>query len=229
MKRLADDLDIFDGFPPFAINIYVMGGVLVDCGTRFATRRILRQVKGRTLEAVALTHAHADHQGACHAVCTTLGLPLWCGARDADAMETEGLMLARMPKSWPAEKIGKNWQGPPHPVSRQLREGDEVGGFQVLETPGHTIGHVAFWREADRTLIMGDVLSNMHIWTGLPGLYEPQTIFTIDPAQNRASARRLAALQPRLVCFGHGKPLRDAEKLSAFVRHLPEANRPSGQ
>jgi glyoxylase-like metal-dependent hydrolase (beta-lactamase superfamily II) len=74
---------------------------------------------------------------------------------------------------------------------------------------------------------MGDVLSNMHIWTGLPGLYEPQTIFTINPAQNRDSARRLAALQPRLVCFGHGKPLRDPEKLSAFVRQLPEANRPS--
>ncbi len=222
MKRLADDLDILDGFPPFAINIYVMGGVLVDCGTRFATRRILRQVKGRTLEAVALSHVHADHQGACRAVCTALGLPLWCGARDADAMETEGLMMARMPKSWLAEKIGKNWQGPPHPVSRQLREGDEVGGFRVLETPGHTIGHVAFWREADRTLIMGDVLSNMHIWTGLPGLYEPQTIFTIDQAQNRDSARRLAALQPRLVCFGHGKPLRNPAKLSAFVQRFPD-------
>ena len=104
-------------------------------------------------------------------------------------MESEGLMMARMPKSWLAEKIGKNWQGSPHPVSRQLREGDEVGGFRVLETPGHTIGHVAFWREADRTLIVGDVLCNMHIWTGLPGLYEPQTIFTSDPAQNRASAQ----------------------------------------
>jgi glyoxylase-like metal-dependent hydrolase (beta-lactamase superfamily II) len=225
MKRLADDLDILDGFPPFAINIYVIGGVLVDCGTRFATGRILRQVRGRTLTAVALTHVHADHQGACHEVCTTLGLPLWCGARDADAMETEGLMLQRMPKSWLREKISKQWQGPPHPVSRQLREGDEVGGFQVLETPGHTTGHVAFWREADRTLIMGDVLTNMHIGTGFPGLYEPLAIFTIDPAQNRDSARRLAALEPRLVCFGHGKPLRDPAKLSEFVGHFPEGNR----
>jgi glyoxylase-like metal-dependent hydrolase (beta-lactamase superfamily II) len=57
--------------------------------------------------------------------------------------------------------------------------------------------------------------------TGMPGLHEPPEMFTPDPARNRESMRRLAALEPALVCFGHGPPLRDAARLSAFVSTLP--------
>ncbi|MGA2700787.1 MAG: MBL fold metallo-hydrolase [Isosphaeraceae bacterium] len=217
MHRLAEDLELLDGFPPFSINIYVMGGVLVDSGTRFAVRRIVRQLRGRSLTAHALTHAHPDHQGASHAICELFGLPLWCGAADALAMETAGEIMARMPLHWLSATVGPHWVGPPHPVSRKLREGDEVGGFRVLETPGHTAGHLSFWREQDRVLVLGDVLANMHIWTGLPKLREPQRIFTLDPALNRQSAWRLAELQPRLTCFGHGPPLRDPRRLLKFV------------
>ena len=223
MQRLAEDLELLDGFPPFSINIYVMGGVLVDSGTRFAVRRIVRQLRGRSLTAHALTHAHPDHQGASHAICELLGLPLWCGAADALAMETAGEIMARMPPHWLSATVGPHWVGPPHPVSRQLREGDDVGGFRVLETPGHTAGHLSFWREQDRVLVLGDVLANMHIWTGLPKLREPQRIFSLDPAMNRRSAARLAELQPRLTCFGHGPPLRDPRRLLKFVSRFPRS------
>ena len=69
-------------------------------------------------------------------------------------------------------------------------------------------------------LILGDVLNNMHVLTGVPGLHEPPPIFTPDPVRNRASARRLAALKPSLVCFGHGAPLRNPGKLTEFVAGL---------
>ena len=46
-------------------------------------------------------------------------------------------------------------------------------------------------------------------------------MFTPDPARNRASARRLAALEPQLTCFGHGAPLRDPGKLTDFCARLP--------
>jgi len=229
MKRLAEDLEMLGGFPPFAFNVYLMGGVLVDSGTRFALGRIARQLRGRSLTAHALTHAHPDHQGASHALCGLLGLPLWCGAADAAAMETEGEIMARMPRHWLSAAVGPHWVGPPHPVSRRLREGDEVGGFRVLETPGHTAGHVSFWREQDRVLVLGDVLAHMHIWTGLPipTLCEPQRIFSVDPAMNRRSALRLAKLQPRLVCFGHGPPLCEPQRLIEFVSRFPRSDEPA--
>jgi glyoxylase-like metal-dependent hydrolase (beta-lactamase superfamily II) len=106
-------------------------------------------------------------------------------------------------------------------VSRALVEGEEVAGFTVLESPGHSRGHVAYWRESDRVLILGDVLNNMNVKTGLPGLHQPPDIFTADPVRNRVSIRRLAALRPALVCFGHGAPLRDPGKLEDFLDRLP--------
>jgi glyoxylase-like metal-dependent hydrolase (beta-lactamase superfamily II) len=114
--------------------------------------------------------------------------------------------------------------GPPCPVARRLVEGDEVGGFRVLEVPGHSPGHLAYWRESDRVLILGDVLNGMNLITAMPGLHEPPKAFTPDPALNRRSARRLIELgiEPELVCFGHGPPLRDPRKFVEFIKRLPE-------
>jgi glyoxylase-like metal-dependent hydrolase (beta-lactamase superfamily II) len=219
VKQIAEDVWQLRGFSPDAINVYLVGDVLIDASTRWAGRRILRQLRGRSVRAHALTHAHPDHQGASHEICTTLGIPLWCGARDADAMEHGGIR-ARQPSHPINTLYDRIWTGPPHPVARQLHEGDEVAGFRVLETPGHSAGHVAYWRERDRVLILGDVLTNMHVDTLAPGLHEPKARFTPDPARNRVSARRLAELEPELVCFGHGRPLRDPAKLGAFVTGL---------
>ena len=52
-------------------------------------------------------------------------------------------------------------------------------------------------------------------------LREPFPTFSPDPQLNRESARRLAALEPALVCFGHGRPLRDPARFAAAVAKLP--------
>lgn len=222
MKRLADGLYLLPGLPPFAINVYLMGGVIVDAGTRLAARRILRQVRGHRVSALTLTHAHPDHQGSCHAVCEALGVPLWCGAADAEAVEDPALMIRRLPSNWLTRSIGPLMAGPAHPIARRLREGDEVGGFTALETPGHCAGHVSYWRAADRVLVLGDVLANHSPLAGFRGLGlgEPPTCFSPDPAENRRSARRMAALEPALVCFGHGPPLYGTSRLVEFVERL---------
>jgi glyoxylase-like metal-dependent hydrolase (beta-lactamase superfamily II) len=221
MKELAEDVHLLRGFPPSAINVYLVGNVLIDAATRQGERRILRQIKGRTVKAHALTHAHADHQGSSRALCERLGVPLWCGRDDVAAMETPGGVKVPDAVPWPIRAFETRfWIGPPHPVARSLQEGDEVAGFTVLEVPGHSPGHIAYWRERDRVLILGDVLNNMNLMTGLPGLHEPPAFFTPDPARNRESARRLAALEPALACFGHGPPLRDPRKIKEFVAGL---------
>lgn len=220
MNELAPGVFQLTGLPRDAINVYLAGDVLIDAGTRHARRRIMRQISGRQVGAHALTHAHPDHQGASHAVCTELGIPLWCGEGDADAMETPGGLAELQEPSLINRLQQRFWTGPPHPVARRLREGDEVAGFAVLEVPGHSRGHVAFWREQDRVLILGDVLNNVDPRTGRRGLREPLPVFTPDPARNRDSIRRLAALRPALCCFGHGPPLRDPSALETFAKSL---------
>lgn len=221
MKQLAKDVYMLNGFPPNAINVYVVGGVLIDAATRQAEKRIFKQISDRTIEAHALTHVHPDHQGCSHVVCERLGIPLWCGQDDVPAMETPGNVASPKAPRWLRGAQERWWIGPPHPVSRVLREGEDVAGFTVLDTPGHTRGHISLWRESDRVLILGDVLNNMDTRTGIPGLHQPPAMFTIEPVRNRASIRRLAALRPALVCFGHGAPLRDADELADFAAQLP--------
>ena len=221
MRELAEGVQLLRGFPPNAINVYLVGDVLIDAATRQGERRIMRQIAGRQLSAHALTHAHPDHQGSSHAICERLNIPLWCGQGDVPAMETPGGIANSQAPGWLNWFQQRFWTGPPHPVARALVEGDEVAGFTVLESPGHSPGHVAYWRESDRVLILGDVLNGMNLLTGRPGLHEPPAVFTPDPPRNRVSARRLAALRPRVTLFGHGPPLSDPGVLTEFVDGLP--------
>lgn len=211
MRQLADGVWQLSGFPPNNVNVYVIGDVLVDSGTALDRRRVLRQIAGRGITAHALTHAHFDHFGSSHAICERLDVPLWCGAGDVAAVEA-GKMAARGGRMVPGPAA--------HPVARALREGDEVAGFTVLETPGHSPGHVSYWRESDRVLLCGDAMwgYNPFLLRGSPR--EPFPPLSPDPGLNRESARRIAALEPSLVLFGHGPPLRDASKLSAAVAKL---------
>ena len=196
MRLVADDVYMLRGFPQDAINCYLVGDVLIDAGTPLAAGRILRQIDTREVNAHALTHAHPDHFGSSHKVCTTLGIPLWAPANDADAVQDGNVV--------PGSKFASFIPDPPpHPVGGRLKEGDEVAGFTVLDTPGHSPGHVSFWRESDRTLICGDVY-----WNILGRLTKPADAVTVDPQRNRESMERLRSLRPSLTLFGHGPPRR---------------------
>ena len=221
MKEVAPGLWQLKGFPPNAINVFLMGDVLVDAATRRAGKRILKQLKGRDVKAHALTHAHPDHQGASREVCTSLGIPFWVGEKDIPAAEDPELMKENQTENFINKLIYRYWTGPAHSVDRPLKEGDEIGGFTVLDVPGHSAGHVAYWRESDKVLIAGDVMNNMNIITGMTGLFEPKPYFTPDPVENRRSIRKLAALEPELILFGHGPPLKDRSKLEDFVGRMP--------
>src|SRR5215216_112983 len=126
MKELANGVWQLSGFPPNAINVYVIGDVLIDASTRYAMRRILRQIDGIDINAHALTHAHPDHQGASHAVCERLGIPFWVGEDDIAAAENPRLILERQPTKALNKLMYTMFAGPGHKVDRALHEGDEV-------------------------------------------------------------------------------------------------------
>jgi glyoxylase-like metal-dependent hydrolase (beta-lactamase superfamily II) len=192
MRRVAPGVWQLSGFPPNAINIYLAGDVLIDAGTRWARRRICRQLQGRPLSLVALTHCHPDHQGSAKVVCEKFGVPLACHHADVDVMEGRRPML---PRTRPIFWSERHWAGPSHPVQRVLRDGDELAGFRVVHAPGHTPGHVIYFRESDRVALAGDVLANIHFLTGLPGLREPPKSFSADAESPiDARARTIAAV-----------------------------------
>ncbi|MFW5952171.1 MAG: MBL fold metallo-hydrolase, partial [Gemmatimonadota bacterium] len=212
---MAEFIEVVPGLHRLALapwdllNVYLLDDVLVDAGGRLSAGRILRALGGRRVAGLALTHAHPDHQGGSHAVCEALEIPLWCGRADRKAVETGDASLLYPDPGALLPRLARRVAGPAHPVDRALREGDVVGGFTVLETPGHTPGHLAFWRERDRALVLGDVLFHRSPLTLRKGIVEPYRFLVHDYALNRASLRRLAELEPELICFGHGPPLRE--------------------
>jgi hydroxyacylglutathione hydrolase len=222
MKELAPGVWQLRQLLPNAINVYLLEDVLVDAATRQSGRRILRDLRGRDVSAHALTHAHPDHQGASKEVCEALDIPFWVSERDADAAEHPELIGERQPDHPIAQFFFRTMTGPGRRVDRVLRDGDEVAGFRVIDTPGHSAGHISLFRERDGVLVIGDVLNAADPFTGIPGLREPKPYFSPDPAENRRSARKLAPLEPRLVLFGHGPPLRDTRKFVDFVNGLPD-------
>lgn len=223
MKELAPDVWHLKCLPgmPWPVNAYLVEDVLVDAGCRQSTGRLRKQLDGHEVKTHALTHAHPDHQGASHDMCEQLGIPFLCPELDVPAAEDPEVIRQRQPDHPMAHFYYRIFHGPGHKVDRAIKGGHELGGFKLIDVPGHSVGHVAFWRESDGVLILGDVLNNMNVLTGVPGLHEPKPYLTPDPAENRRSAKKLAPLEPKLVLFGHGGPLRDTQKFVDFVESLP--------
>jgi glyoxylase-like metal-dependent hydrolase (beta-lactamase superfamily II) len=220
VTQLADDIVHLPLFPRDGINAFLLGDVLVDAGAPRQGGRLLKQLVGRPVRTHVITHAHTDHAGSSRRIASELGIPVWVGAGDADVVES-GAPPAPFdgPQAAVAERLTR-FAGTP--VARRLEEGDVVGpGFVVLDTPGHSAGHISLWRDADRTLVCGDVVNTMSLVTTRPGLQEPPQLFTADPALNRVSIRRIAELEPALLLAGHGPPWRDPAALAAFAASLP--------
>ncbi len=207
--------------PRGALNAYLLGDVLVDAGLPGQGAAVIRMLDACRVDRHVLTHPHLDHAGGSARVCRAFGLDgVACGAADlAD------LRAGRSP-----ELALRSWL---QPLSRALGrftpvagtafvDGETVGpGFVVVPTPGHTPGHISLWREADRVLIAGDALMGMHPLSGRPDLRLPPRFDQPDPAAVRASVRRLVALEPRVVFFGHGLPLTNAtQRLHDFAATL---------
>jgi hydroxyacylglutathione hydrolase len=226
MREIAPDVFHIPVMPRNGVNTYLVGDVLVDTGLRTSAGKIKEAVGNRKLKAIALTHAHGDHGGSARKLSNELGLPVWVGAADREAAET-GKVVAKSPYNKPGLSLIAGAMGnmPSVPIARDLREGDELAaGFTVLDTPGHSPGHVSFWRESDRVLICADVFFNMNLLTTVPGLRQPPGPLTVDPALNRRSERRLAELEPAIAGFGHGPVIEGdaAAQMSRLVALLPD-------
>ncbi len=221
MKEIAKNVFQIQLLPRNSINCYVIDDVLIDAGIRNSGNKILHAIKNNKITKHALTHAHADHQGSSSLICNTLNIPLWTSELEKDNAES-GNVTNEYPnkKHLIAQFQQRFWAGKGHKVSRVLKEGDTVGSFTVIETPGHSIGHISFFRERDKVLIVGDVLVNMNLITTIVGLNQPPNLFTTNKKMNMESIKKIYALKPKILCFGHGPVLYNNGKLERFMNQI---------
>jgi glyoxylase-like metal-dependent hydrolase (beta-lactamase superfamily II) len=140
---------------------------------------------------VIVTHEHPDHQGSAQAVLDAASAPWYAGAGDIEAITapTEGVSVG---------------------------DGDSVFDLQIIETPGHTAGHIAVLDPVAGILVTGDALNGNGGQVAGPN---PQ--FSDDMELANASVAKLASFEFEIALFGHGDPvLRGA---SAQVAQLAES------
>lgn len=146
MIEIAKDVYHIPLMPRNSINCYLADDILIDAGIRSSHQKISSALKGKDISTHALTHAHADHQGSSHSICEELDIPLWCSMPEKQQAETGDAT-----REYPKQKHivtrlqRKYWAGEGVKVSRVLKEGNMVGSFKVIETPGHSSGIFHFF------------------------------------------------------------------------------------
>jgi glyoxylase-like metal-dependent hydrolase (beta-lactamase superfamily II) len=165
----------------------------------------------RDLKRIAITHAHRSHLGGLAALKRETGATVLAHEWEADIVAGDRraqpvTILPRQSLRLLPFQLGLRFNRPRHvpcPVDEAIDEGNALGPLQVLHTPGHSPGHLAFHWPERGFLVAGDAIAT---WPELCGGW---TAFNLNRPQHTASLRRMAALEARVVGVGHGDPIVD--------------------
>jgi glyoxylase-like metal-dependent hydrolase (beta-lactamase superfamily II) len=218
----------------FAVSRPDGSWTLVDAGLPFSAAKIRHWAGSlfgdRRPDAIVLTHAHFDHVGALRSLGDYWDVPIY-----AHPLEMPYLTgRSKYPPPDPTVGGGvMSLMSPLYPrgaidVSDRVHTLPEDGsvptmpGWRWIATPGHTPGHVSFFRDEDRVLIAGDAFTTtkqeslMAVATQRPEVHGPPAYYTQDWEAARLSVARLAALMPAVAAAGHGLPMSGGEMTDAL-------------
>lgn len=227
MQEIAPGVGVL---PISFVNAYIIGKpdrpwFLVDTGTPGSAGKIIAAAEARygkdaRPEAILLTHGHPDHVGSAAKLSDFWNVPVYAHPMELPyltgrskyppADPTVGGAMAMMSRAIPTGLPDLGTRVLPLPDDGSL---PGLPDWEWLPTPGHSPGHVSFFRREDRTLLAGDAFGTVNsdslnsLLTKKPEISRPATPITCDWDAARTSVERLAGLAPRAVGCGHGVPL----------------------
>ena len=223
--------------------------VLIDAGLPGSAGKIKQHAEGlfgadTPPVAIVLTHGHFDHVGGLHGLLEAwpdvpvyahpLELPYLTGrsAYPAPDPTVGGGMMAYLSFTYPKQPydFGSRVQALPADGSVP-----SLPGWRWVPTPGHTFGHVSFFRERDKVLVVGDAFTTVFAESGLGTLTQKQEVhgppayFTPDWDAARSSVELLARMAPEVAATGHGIPMHGNAlhtQLAKLAAHFDAVARP---
>ncbi len=186
MKKF-NDITMIEGIG-FDSNIYLFDDVIVDTGTGENFEYVLNSIKNagfniaEDIKRIVNTHCHFDHTGGNHFFNAKIAIH----EKDAPALENGDINATA------AYMFGKLLE--PAKVDFHLKEGDKINDFEVIHTPGHTIGGICLYD--GETLISGDTV----FADGGFGRFD----IGGDISMLKASIEKLSELDVESLLPGHG-------------------------
>lgn len=232
-------------FPLGFVNVYGIetseGAVLVDTGMSIhaeTIRTAFEQRFGGPAKAIILTHGHQDHAGAAKELAKKWDVRVYVHALERPYLVGKSRYPAPDPTvGGPLALISRFTPWPMTNLTGVLETLEEDGtvpfapDWRWLPAPGHSPGQIVLWHAEKRALLAGDSLATADFDT-YPGmlkslllrqahLYPAGAPFVCNWARARATADRLAELEPVAIGAGHGEPMigsHVAQELRNFVR-----------
>ena len=197
--------------------------VLVDTGIKpgLGALKALEKENGKPPVAIVLTHGHFDHSSNAFQLAQQWNVPIYIGAREKPYLDGEeayppfdptvGGALAFLTRFFPSPEYDFGTRLQIMPASGDL---DCLPGWKIIETPGHSPGHISLWDAQTKTLIAGDAIctADFDKWPGAM-IQQPQELArsaspaTPDWDAAIQSTHKLADLEPMTIGAGHGKPM----------------------
>ncbi|MFP4530923.1 MAG: MBL fold metallo-hydrolase [Halodesulfurarchaeum sp.] len=205
-RELTEDVWLLE--LPF-VNAYLVADdvlVLVDAGYPRSGRRLRTEIESAgfdpaTVDRVLLTHFDLDHVGGLGALPGTQDI--YAGVADAPLVSG-----ARVPRvtgvKGGLQRLSARFVRPPTSPVTGVADGDEIGSFTAIHSPGHTAGHVVYASAARNVAFVGDL-----VMSDGDSLSPPPWFLNEDTARVRDSIDRVASRLPPVdvVAPGHGEPL----------------------
>jgi glyoxylase-like metal-dependent hydrolase (beta-lactamase superfamily II) len=184
--------------------------------------------------AIVMTHAHFDHAGSLDELLKLwpevpvyahpLELPYLTGRSSYPPPDPTvgGGLMAYMSFVYPKHPYDLGNRVHPLPEDGSV---PGLPGWRWLHTPGHTPGHVSFFREEGRVLVAGDAFTTVKgesaiaTYTQRQEVHGPPAYFTPDWDSARVSVAELVTLVPEVAATGHGIPMH-GEVLRTELAHL---------
>ncbi|MDV0443691.1 MBL fold metallo-hydrolase [Methanorbis rubei] len=166
-------------------NSYVCGSILVDASQPVTAVAPYKD----QITTIVLTHGHYDHMANVRALADLCDAEVCVGAGDLAFLSDDSLCLST--------HFGEHAPGI---SATPLNDGDRIGEFVVINTPGHTRGSICLYREEDGALIAGDTLFPHGSFgrTDLPTGNHPDLVTSVN---------RLAGLRIESLWCGHDMPV----------------------
>ena len=231
--------------PTGIANCYILGKrerwVLIDAGTEGNAKNILQAVEdhiGSDMPpaAIFLTHGHFDHAGSARELAEHWDVAIYAHRLETPFLNgtskypppdpTVGGFMSQVIRFLPNKKIDGG------PNLREFSAGrvPALPEWEIIETPGHSPGHVSYFRSEDSVLIAGDAFCTVNQNSMVDTLQQRQSVsipppyYTCDWQAAERSVRTLAELRPKVLAAGHGIPMRGAAattQLRALANNFP--------